>query len=151
MNGHTKQDLLTRLEDHFIIKEKSNSPQLEELRTFGMYLDRSWYELTLKREPQDKSAIHNLDAKILTDKVLDPVFGIHDLKTDERISFIDGTQGMEGIEKAVDSGKYAVGFALCPVTFEQLKDVADSGAIMPPKTTWIEPKLRSGITIYELF
>jgi uncharacterized protein (DUF1015 family) len=89
-----------------------------------------------------------LDAHILSKNILEPILGIADLKTDDRVRFISGTQGVKALEEAVDSGKYDLAFNLFPVDVAQLKDVADAGKIMPPKTTWIEPKLRSGLTVF---
>jgi len=94
--------------------------------------------------------VGNLDAQILTDNILSPVLGIHDLKTDSRIEFVGGLQGMEGLQRKVDEGKMKVAFGLFPVKVDQLKQIADTNNIMPPKTTWIEPKLRSGLVIQSL-
>ena len=98
----------------------------------------------------NKNIIQNLDTKILSDHVLNPILNIKDLKTDNSILFIEGTKGVEGLKKVVDSGKAKVAFGLFPVSIEQLKAVADANEIMPPKSTWIEPKMRSGLTIYDL-
>jgi uncharacterized protein (DUF1015 family) len=96
--------------------------------------------------PEDPVEV--LDAHILSKNILEPILGIADLKTDERVRFLSGTEGVEALEKAVDSAKFDMAFNLFPVDVQQLKAVADAGKIMPPKTTWIEPKLRSGLTIY---
>ena len=94
--------------------------------------------------------VEHLDPAILSKNILNPIHGIKDIRNDKRIAFLDGKQGSIGLERAVDSGNFSVAFALKPITFEQLKQVADQEKIMPPKSTYIEPKLRSGLTIYQL-
>lgn len=117
----------------------------------SMYFNQAWYKLAPRSGTFDEAhAVNSLDTAILTDLLLNPILQIKDLKTDKRIDFISGNKGIEGIKEAVDSGKFKVGFALYPVSAEQLKRVADEQLIMPPKSTWIEPKLRSGLTIYPL-
>jgi uncharacterized protein (DUF1015 family) len=116
-----------------------------------MYVEGEWYILHLKAGLVDESdPAGSLDAALLTRLILSPIFGIHDLKHDSRIGFVDGTQGPKALKDAVDSGKYKVAFGLYPVQMEELKRIADAGAIMPPKTTWVEPKLRNGLVIYPL-
>ncbi len=117
----------------------------------AMYMNQIWYKLIPKQNLlDDNQPVASLDTAILTDLLLNPVLGINDLKIDRRIDFISGNKGLEGIQNAVDSEKFKVGFALYPVSVAQLKRVADEQLIMPPKSTWIEPKLRSGLTIYPL-
>lgn len=152
LNGLTTADFLKQVSEHFlvtkIITEEVAPLGLHEI---SMYIDKQWYKLTVKEGSFDRfHAVHRLDTHILTQNLLDPILGISDLKTDKRINFIQGRKGMEGIEEAVNSGKYAVGFGLFPVTVEHLKRVSDENLIMPPKSTWIEPKLRSGLTIFPL-
>jgi len=152
LNGHTKKEVRDLLEKNFTItktKEKFLKPGKKNQMT--MHLGGKWYFLEAKEgsfNPDD--AVDSLDAEILTKNVLEPIFNITDLKTDERIQFISGDKGMKGIKKAVDKGAGKIGFALFPATIQQIKKVADENRIMPPKSTWIEPKLRSGLTIYDL-
>ena len=116
-----------------------------------MYVGQKWYSLTAKESiynPNDP--IDSLDAAILTKYILSPIFNISDLKTDKRIGFVPGVRGSSELKKMVDEGKASVAFGLFPVTMEHLKWIADSNNIMPPKSTWIEPKMRSGLIIYSL-
>jgi uncharacterized protein (DUF1015 family) len=121
------------------------------LHNFSMYLDGNWYSLTAREGTyNDGDPIGVLDVTILTQQVLDPILGITDLRRSERIDFVGGIRGLEELKKRVDSGEMAVAFALFPVTLQQLINIADSNQIMPPKTTWFEPKLRSGLVIHSL-
>ena len=113
------------------------------------FLKGKWYSLTAKPEIcSSKDPVKSLDAQILTDQVLTPILGIRDLKTDSNIAFMSGAEGLSAIEDAVNKGQAEVGFVLYPVSMEQVKAVADHELIMPPKSTWVEPKIRSGLTIY---
>ena len=121
------------------------------LHNFSMYLDGQWYSLTAKDGTYDDSdPIGVLDVTILSEHILDPVLDITDLRKSKRIDFIGGIRGLEELERRVDSGEMKAAFALYPVSMEQLMDIADTDNIMPPKTTWFEPKLRSGLVIHEL-
>jgi uncharacterized protein (DUF1015 family) len=145
-------NLLQKLEENFKItpmgKQQHRPSQAQE---FAMYTDGLWYVLKLKKELlRGKEPLELLDAQLLTDYILKPVFGIEDLKHDHRIYFLDGTHGMEGLQKEVDKKRADVAFALYPVQVEQLKYIADHNMVMPPKSTYIEPKLRSGMLIYPL-
>ena len=121
------------------------------LHNFSMYLDGFWYNLNAKQGRfNDNDPIGVLDVTILSDLVLNKILGIKDLRTDNRIDFVGGIRGLEELQKRVDSGEMKVAFAMYPVSMEQLINIADSGNIMPPKTTWFEPKLRSGLTIHKL-
>ena len=123
----------------------------ESLHNFSMYLGGKWYSLTARPGRYDDSdPIGVLDVTILSRLVLDKLLGIKDLRTDKRIDFVGGIRGLGELKKRVDSGEMAVAFALYPVSMDQLMAIADSGNIMPPKTTWFEPKLRSGLTIHTL-
>ena len=116
-----------------------------------MYLEGKWYSLTAQDSSFNRNhSVKKLDPAILSNNILSPILGIHDLRTDKRVSFIDGTLGKETLEKAVDSGEYAVAFLLKPIGVQQLKEVADARESMPPKSTYIEPKLRSGLLIYSI-
>lgn len=150
LNGMPKSEFLSKLSESFEVVKTVRIHKPEHRGNFSMYLDNEWYSLNAKDEIIVDSVVGRLDSSVLTDQVLRPLLGISDLKTDERISFLDGTNGLHPLADAVDSGMFEVAFALYPVEFEQLKEVADTGNIMPPKTTWIEPKLRSGVLIYEL-
>ena len=120
-------------------------------RTFGMYLDGGWYRLTARPETVPTGdPVRSLDVAILQDNLLAPLLGIGDPRSDERIDFVGGIRGLAELEKLVDSGRYAVAFALHPTSIEQLFAVADAGEVMPPKSTWFEPKLRSGLIVRPL-
>ena len=110
-----------------------------------MYLDKTWYRLTAKEGTYSNDPIGVLDVTILQDNLLAPVLGIVDQRTDKRIDFVGGIRGLEALQERVDSGEMAVAFSLYPVTIHQLFDIADSGNVMPPKSTWFEPKLRDGL------
>jgi len=119
------------------------------IHQFSMYFDRQWYVLTPKFSiPADP--IESLDVQILQNRLLEPVLGIKDPRTDKRIDFIGGIRGTQELEKLVDTGDYQVAFSMYPTTIEQLISVADAGKIMPPKSTWFEPKLRSGLVVHLL-
>jgi len=152
LNGHSKEDFLTLLRKNFILEEKGTEIfKPWSLHNFSMYLDGIWYSLTAKEGTyNDNDPIGVLDVTILSNLVLDELLGIKDLRRDKRIDFVGGIRGLGELKKRVDSGEMAVAFALYPVSMKQLIDIADSGNIMPPKTTWFEPKLRSGLVIHKL-
>ena len=152
LNGMTSQAFLDAVKASYFVHEIERTKYRPgSLHEISMYLDGKWYALYSRPgsyNPED--AVAGLDCQILSDNLLGPILGITDLRTDERIDFLPGNTGPEGIMKAVNSGKYRVGFGLFPVSIEQLKRVSDEGLVMPPKSTYIEPKLRSGLTIYNL-
>jgi uncharacterized protein (DUF1015 family) len=152
LNGLSASDFLTRLENSFKIEEKGKEiykPQ--KLHNFSMYLDEKWYSLTAKEGTyNDNDPIGVLDVTILTNQILAPILDIQDLRRSKRIDFVGGIRGLGELKKRVDSGDMKVAFALYPVSMKQLITIADSGNIMPPKTTWFEPKLRSGLVIHLL-
>ena len=152
LNGHTSKSLLDGLAASFFVEKKGKEPyRPSRLHEFGMYLAGEWYVLQAKQGMyDDNDAIGVLDVTILSERVLKPLFNIHDLRTDKRIDFVGGMRGLKELERRVDSGEMAVAFALYPVSMQQLIDIADSGKIMPPKTTWFEPKLRSGLVVHTL-
>lgn len=152
LNGHTPSQLLEKLSENFEIKEKGvKTYRPEKLHQFSMYLDGKWYRLKAKKGTfNDSDPIGVLDVTILTEKVLIPLFDIQDLRRSKRIDFIGGIRGLGELKKRVDSGEMKVAFALYPVSMKQLIIIADTGNIMPPKTTWFEPKLRSGLVIHKL-
>jgi uncharacterized protein (DUF1015 family) len=115
-----------------------------------MYLNGQWFKLTPKRKTSHRDPVRNLDVTILQDDLLRPVLGIQDPRTDHRIDFVGGIRGMAELEKLVDSGSFQVAFSLYPTTVDQMMCVADTGSVMPPKSTWFEPKLRSGLFVHRL-
>jgi uncharacterized protein (DUF1015 family) len=152
LNGLTAQELLKKLEHGFVIKEKgTRTYKPNKLHNFSMYLDGKWYSLTAKEGTyNDNDPIDVLDVTILTNQILSPILDIQDLRRSKRIDFVGGIRGLSELKKRVDSGDMKVAFALFPVSMDQLITIADSGNIMPPKTTWFEPKLRSGLVIHLL-
>ena len=151
MNGLSEKEFIQRLSEKFEIKEKDALYKAEHLHNLSMYLNGKWYSLTFKKELyDDNSPMESLDAHLLTKHLLSPILNIYDLKTDKRISFVSGIKGMEELKKQVDGGQYRVAFGLFPVSIQQLKNIADTNNIMPPKSTWVEPKMRSGLVIYNL-
>ena len=152
LNGLTPTELLEKLTVDFEVEEKGTEPyRPDRLHNFGMYLAGRWYSLTAKPGTyDDQDPIGVLDVTVLSNRVLDALLGIKDLRTDKRIDFVGGIRGLGELQRRVDSGEMKVAFALYPVSMKQLIDIADSGNIMPPKTTWFEPKLRSGLVIHSL-
>lgn len=152
LNGLTPEQLLKALEEDFEVCEKgSDIYKPGRLHEFSMYLQGKWYSLAAKDgRYDDNDPIGVLDVTILSNLVLDKILGLKDLRTDKRIDFVGGIRGLGELSRRVDSGEMAVAFALYPVSMKQLVDIADSGNIMPPKTTWFEPKLRSGLAIHKL-
>lgn len=150
-NGLSKAEILTAISTNFEIEELSVRQKPKSNHQFTLCIENSWYLLSCKPEIIDDShPVKCLDAEILTAFVLSPILGIHDLKSDENISFMSGAESIEKLEQKVTSGNYKVAFVLYPATMEQVKRVADHQMIMPPKSTWVEPKLRSGLTIYNI-
>lgn len=154
LNGHSKAEFLSKLEENFIIKIKEQEMwKPQEKFEFGMYLDGNFYALFYKFRDKndDKNQILNtLDAQVLYDNVLYPILGIEDLRNDERIDYISGKQSITAIKLVVDEGEFEVGFMLFPSNINEIKAFADNNLIMPPKSTYIEPKFRSGLIVYEL-
>ena len=152
LNGLTPTQVLDALTEHFEVKKcGAEIYHPDRLHNFAMYLDGAWYSLTAKPGTyDDNDPIGVLDVTILSNLVLDKLLGIKDLRTDKRIDFVGGIRGLGELQRRVDSGEMQVAFALYPVSMKQLIDIADSGNIMPPKTTWFEPKLRSGLVIHSL-
>ncbi|PZO29080.1 MAG: DUF1015 domain-containing protein [Flavobacteriaceae bacterium] len=151
LNGYSKEDFLEKLSEHFIIKDKEQELWKPQSKfEFGMYLDGSFYALFYKQQSTIENILENLDAQILYDKVLQPLLGIEDLRNDERIEYIPGKQSIATIKELVDEGEFEVGFMLYPSDISEIKALADNGLIMPPKSTYIEPKFRSGLMVYEL-
>lgn len=151
LNGLSKEEFLAEVAKDFVIEKKGTDIyKPNALHNFGLYLDGEWYSMTAKEGTyDDNDPIGVLDVTVLSNLVLDKVLGIKDLRRDKRIDFVGGIRGLGELQKRVDSGEMKVAFALYPVSMQQLIDIADSGNIMPPKTTWFEPKLRSGVVIHE--
>ena len=150
LNGLTKEQLLEALAESFEVEKKGSEIYTPAaLHNFAMYIDGEWYSLTAKEGTyDDKDPIGVLDVTVLSNLVLDKILGISDLRTSKRIDFVGGIRGLGELKRRVDSGEMGVAFALYPVSMQQLIDIADTGNIMPPKTTWFEPKLRSGVVIH---
>jgi uncharacterized protein (DUF1015 family) len=145
LNGLDGAGLINALAEKFTVEKTGSSVSPENLHEFGMYLDKQWYKLTAKAGTFTTDPIGILDVTILQNNILDPLLGIKDQRTDKRIDFVGGIRGLGELEKRVNSGEMAVAFSLHPVSIQQLFDIADSGNVMPPKSTWFEPKLRDGL------
>ncbi len=152
LNGLTDEEFLRRLDEHFVVEPKGKDIYHPAgLHNFSLYLGGQWYSLTARPGTYDDSdPIGVLDVTISSRYILDEILGIKDLRSDKRIDFVGGIRGLGELKRRVDSGEMRVALALYPVTMKQLMDIADSGNIMPPKTTWFEPKLRSGLVIHKL-
>ncbi|MDE6301612.1 MAG: DUF1015 family protein [Muribaculaceae bacterium] len=152
LNGLSPAEFLEKLEFKFIVKDMGTVPyRPEKLHDFSLYLEGRWYSLTAREGTYDpEDPIDVLDVTISSKYILDQILGITDLRSDKRIDFVGGIRGLEELKRRVDSGEMAMALALFPVSMEQLIKIADTGNIMPPKTTWFEPKLRSGLVIHKL-
>ena len=152
LNGLSSEEFLKALSKNFDVVEKgADIYKPNHLHNFSLYLDNKWYSLTAKQGTfDDKDPIGVLDVDISSRLILDEILGIKDLRSDKRIDFVGGLRGLEELKRRVDSGEMRMALALYPVTMQQIMDIADSGKIMPPKATWFEPKLRSGLIIHKL-
>lgn len=152
LNGLTEEQFLAAVAENFIVEEKGTDIYTPaKLHNFSLYLGGKWYSLTAKEGTyDDKDPIGVLDVTISSNLILDKVLGIKDLRSDKRIDFVGGIRGLGELKRRVDNGEMKVALALYPVTMQQIIDIADTGNIMPPKTTWFEPKLRSGLVIHKL-
>ena len=152
LNGHTKDEFLTALNTIFIVENKNQQPyQPITNHEFGMYLDNEFYHLRLRESVKNTTnALQSLDTQILYDTVLLPILNVEDVRNDERIEYLSGKQSILELKRQIDEGEFAVGFILYPSNINEIKALADTNLIMPPKSTYIEPKFRSGIVIYEL-
>lgn len=152
LNGLSSEEFLKVLSKNFDVVEKgADIYKPDHLHNFSLYLDNKWYSLTAKQGTfDDKDPIGVLDVDISSRLILDEILGIKDLRSDKRIDFVGGLRGLEELKRRVDSGEMRMALALYPVTMQQIMDIADSGKIMPPKATWFEPKLRSGLIIHKL-
>ena len=151
LNNHSKEAFLDLLAETFWIKNKEQELWKPTKKfEFGMYLDGEFYSLILKNQNDFTSVLEQLDAQILYTNVLQPILGIEDLRNDERIDYIPGKQSIITIKEVVDEGEFEVGFMLFPTAISEIKELADNNLIMPPKSTYIDPKFRSGLVVYEL-
>lgn len=150
LNGMSPGEFFLKVKTKFNVTEDAN-PQPERPGQWSMYFGKRWFGLTLKEaQPQTDDPVATLDVSILQDQLLDPILGIKDVRTDKRIDFIGGVRGTQELERLVDEGKAAVAFSLYPTSIEDLIKVSDAGSIMPPKSTWFEPKLRDGILSHNI-
>ena len=152
LNGLSVDNFIKKLEDSFLVsKIENDDTKPSRLREFSLYIDSSWYRLIAKEGCWNiEDPVGDLDVTILSERVLNPILGITDLRKDNRIDFVGGIRGLDELKKRVDSGEMQAAFALFPVSMDQLLNIADANEIMPPKTTWFEPKLRSGLFIHDL-
>lgn len=152
LNGMTPEAFLSALQEDFLVEEKGENPyKPQHMHEFSLYLEHCWYSLTAKEGtyvPDDPIGV--LDVDISSRLILDKLLGIKDLRSDKRIDFVGGLRGLNELKRRVDSGEMQMALALYPVSMQQIMDIADSGNIMPPKATWFEPKLRSGLVIHKL-
>lgn len=151
LNGHAESDFLRALYDHFEVERMPSAFSPTRLHEFGMYLGGQWFKLTAKEGTYKTDPIGVLDVTILSELILDPMLGIKDQRTDKRIDFVGGIRGLGELEKRVDSSEMKIAFSLHPVSIQQLFDIADSGNVMPPKSTWFEPKLRDGLLTHLIY
>ena len=151
-NGLSTDELLEGIQKDFLIDAKGTQAyKPEKLHEISMYMKGLWYKLMPRTGSFDPGhPVEHLDTQIISKKILKPLLGIQNIKTDQRVNFLPGTEGLEGLKRLVDSGASDIAFALFPVSIEQIKEVADAGKTMPPKSTYVEPKLRSGLTIYKI-
>lgn len=150
LNGMDAATFLTRIEEYFAVEKKGQSPyRPTEKGTFGMYLENEWYGLSAKEEIKSEDAVEGLDVSLLQNDLLDPILGIMDPKTDKRIDFVGGIRGLGELERRVHTDM-KVAFSMYPTSIAELFAVADAGRLMPPKSTWFEPKLRSGLFLHEI-
>jgi uncharacterized protein (DUF1015 family) len=150
LNGLSSNEFLATLKKSFNVVEDGN-PTPTSRGQWGMYLEGHWYALSLPAgAAPPPGTVASLDVSILQDRLLDPILGIRDIRTDKRIDFIGGMRGTKELKRLVDEGRAAVAFSLYPTTMEDLLRVSDGGEIMPPKSTWFEPKLRDGLLIHTI-
>ena len=150
LNGLSREDFISAIQEDFNITQSPEEVKPAELHEFGMYIDGHWFILTAKKDSYTNDPIGILDVTILSDLILNKILDIKDQRTDKRIDFVGGIRGVAELKKRVDSGEMKVAFSLYPVSIKQLFDIADSGKVMPPKSTWFEPKLRDGLLTHKL-
>jgi len=145
IDGFSFEKFISRLQDDFFITHSTEPVKPAQLHEFGMYINKQWYILSSRKGTYTEDPIGVLDVTILSNNILDKLLDIEDQRTDKRIDFVGGIRGLKELEKRVDSGEMRIAFSLYPVTIDQLFNIADSGNVMPPKSTWFEPKLRDGL------
>jgi len=151
LNGHSIAEFMTKVAVRFEVTPVNGSFKPIERHQFGMYLAGKWYELRAREESfAEDDAVERLDVSILQNNLLSPVLGVRNPRTDQRIHFVGGIRGVDELERLVQSGDYEVAFSLHQTSMEELMELADANKIMPPKSTWFEPKLRSGLFIHLL-
>ena len=153
LNGHSKEEFIKLISEKFDVEKASQDEPYKPMTraTFGMYLDKTWYKLTAHKGIFDENdPVDRLDVSILQKNLLHPILGIENPRTDERIDFVGGIRGLKELEKRVANG-FEVAFSMYPTTMDDLIDIANAGEVMPPKSTWFEPKLRSGLFVHRLF
>jgi len=150
LNGHSDGDLLSALQDDFTLTRETEPVKPAHPHEFGMYLNKNWYRLQARPGTWTEDPIGVLDVSILSERVLNKLLGVRDQRTDKRIDFVGGIRGLNELVKRVDGGEMAIAFSLYPVSIHQLFDIADSGSVMPPKSTWFEPKLRDGLLTHRI-
>jgi len=149
LDGNSEEEFMNKVKEKFDV-EQSNDGSPKKIHTFGMYLNKKWYMLTAKPELIINDPIEALDVSILQKQLLFPILGIDDPRTNKRIDFVGGIRGLKELERRVDNGEMAVAFSMFPTSMDELLSVADAGEVMPPKSTWFEPKLRSGMFVHLL-
>lgn len=150
LNGLTTNEFFAQLAPHFLVEPAPNLWKPDQVHTFSLYIDQKWYKLSaLPHTYNDAHPIDGLDVTVLSNYVLAPILGIADQRTDKRIDFVGGIRGLQELQKRVDSGEMRMAIAFYPVSIAQLLQVADTGEVMPPKSTWFEPKLRSGLFVHQ--
>lgn len=145
LNGLSDEEFLKKLEENFSVEKSSSAVRPSAMHEFGLYMNKQWYKLNAKKNIIKTDVLGVLDVNIMQENILTPLLNIIDQRTDKRIDFVGGIRGLEELEKRVDSGDMKIAVSLYPVSIQQLFDVADSGDVMPPKSTWFEPKLRDGL------
>jgi uncharacterized protein (DUF1015 family) len=151
LNGHTAADFIAALQHDFDVQVQEAVYKPVSLHSFGMYINKTWYALNAKEGTFTNDPIGILDVTILSNNILSKLLGIQDQRTDNRVDFVGGIRGLAELEKRVDSGEMAAAFSLYPVTIDQLFNIADAGEVMPPKSTWFEPKLRDGLLTHLIY
>ena len=151
LNGHTPETFLSALREDFTVSASTEPVSPAALHEFGLFCDNQWYRLTAREGTWTEDPIGVLDVTILSNNVLDKLLNIKDQRTDKRIDFVGGIRGLKELENRVNSGEMAAAFSLYPVSIQQLFDIADSGNVMPPKSTWFEPKLRDGLLTHLIY
>ena len=150
LHGLSVEQFLEKLQEKFTVEARTEAVSPEKKGTFGLYVDGTWYALTYKGDMDALETVDRLDVSILQKEVLDALLGIQDPKTDQRIKFVGGIRGLQELENNVDQDGWAAAFSMYPTSMDELLDIADAGLLMPPKSTWFEPKLRSGLFIHEI-